>query len=167
MHDLDNIKVCDWTLQDIEDCHLLFCISVVLLMANFKVDTCIEKKMNNFWHDLGDRKICDVMLQEHGCHSKAACDLVHSLVEDYCVLFPEVSQTFQNLPKISPLFTCNFITAVATIYPFDGNGKERYTVYRGIFAPFLFLPLCISKILIIQQHWAPHEKKLFQNKALK
>uniref|UniRef100_A0A8W8M9B0 Uncharacterized protein n=1 Tax=Magallana gigas TaxID=29159 RepID=A0A8W8M9B0_MAGGI len=64
-------------------------------------------------------------MQEHGCHSKASCDLAHSLVEDYCLLFPEVSTTFQGLPRISPLFTCNFITAVATIYPFDGNAFQK------------------------------------------
>ncbi|KAK3091617.1 hypothetical protein FSP39_021248 [Pinctada imbricata] len=64
-------------------------------------------------------------MQEHGCHSKAVCDLSHKLVEDYCILFTDVSKTFQKLPTVSALFTCNFITAVTSIYPFNGNIFQR------------------------------------------
>lgn len=58
-------------------------------------------------------------MQEQDCHSKPVCDLSHRLVEDYILLFPDVSQTFHKLPSVSPLFTCNFVTAVTTIFPFE------------------------------------------------
>lgn len=43
------------------------------------------------------------------------------LVDDYCLLYPDVSDTFKNLPKVSSLFTCNFVTALTTIYPYTGR----------------------------------------------
>ncbi|KAL5018261.1 hypothetical protein ScPMuIL_003983 [Solemya velum] len=57
-------------------------------------------------------------MQEHDCYSKPVCDLSRTLVEDYCILFSDVNPAFQRLPSVSPLFTCNLITAVTTIYPF-------------------------------------------------
>lgn len=60
-------------------------------------------------------------MQEQGCHSDGVCKLAHSLVEEYCMLYPNVSVAFHGLPKVSPLFTCNFISAAVTIFYFNDN----------------------------------------------
>ncbi|XP_063444912.1 integrator complex subunit 15-like [Mytilus trossulus] len=60
-------------------------------------------------------------MQEQGCHSDGVCKLAHSLVEEYCMLYPSVSEAFHGLPKVSPLFTCNFISAAVTIFYFNDN----------------------------------------------
>lgn len=64
---------------------------------------------------------CFYLLQEQGCHSDGVCKLAHSLVEDFCLLYPNVSEAFISLPKVSPLFTCNFISAAVTIFYFNGE----------------------------------------------
>lgn len=60
-------------------------------------------------------------MQEQGCHSDGVCKLAHSIVEEYCLLYPNVSEAFLCLPKVSPLFACNFISAAVTIFYFNDN----------------------------------------------
>lgn len=99
-----------------------FSIFSVIFGGNIEVSkTTLLTKLVSMALSIGSGAVLDcaaLWMQEQGCHSSTVCDLVQKLVEDYCLLFPEVSQTFQTLPTVSPLFTCNFITAVATIYPF-------------------------------------------------
>lgn len=63
-------------------------------------------------------------MQEQGSQSQAVCDLAQRLVDDYCLLYPSVSSTFQKLPKVSSLFTCNFVTALTTIYTYTDANKS-------------------------------------------
>ncbi|CAG2210758.1 unnamed protein product [Mytilus edulis] len=37
------------------------------------------------------------------------------------MLYPSVSEAFHSLPKVSPLFTCNFISAAVSIFYFNDN----------------------------------------------
>lgn len=56
-------------------------------------------------------------MQEQGCDSEPVRCMARSMVNDYCQLFPGVIPTFHALPNISPLFACNFIAAVTSLYP--------------------------------------------------
>lgn len=56
-------------------------------------------------------------MQEQGCDSEPVRCMAKSMVNDYCQLFPGVIPTFHALPSISPLFACNFIAAVTSLYP--------------------------------------------------
>lgn len=56
-------------------------------------------------------------IQEQGCDSEPVRCMAKSMVNDYCQLFPGVIPTFHALPSISPLFACNFIAAVTSLYP--------------------------------------------------
>lgn len=60
-------------------------------------------------------------MQEQGCHSDGVCKLAHGIVEEFCLLYPNVSESFLGLPRVSPLFTCNFISAAVTIFYFNDN----------------------------------------------
>ncbi|XP_045214164.2 integrator complex subunit 15-like [Mercenaria mercenaria] len=65
-----------------------------------------------------------IWMQEQGSQSQSVCDLAQKLVDDYCMLYPNVSKAFKNLPKVSSLFTCNFMTALTTIYPYTDASKS-------------------------------------------
>lgn len=99
-----------------------FSIFSVIFGGNIEASkTTLLTKLVSMALSIGSGAVLDcaaLWMQEQGCHSSTVCDLVRRLVEDYCLLYPEISHTFQTLPSVSPLFTCNFITAVATIYPF-------------------------------------------------
>lgn len=62
-------------------------------------------------------------MQEQGSQSQPVCDLAQRLVDDYCMLYPNISMSFRNLPAVSSLFTCNFVTALTTIYPYTDISK--------------------------------------------
>ncbi|XP_052263746.1 integrator complex subunit 15-like isoform X2 [Dreissena polymorpha] len=63
-------------------------------------------------------------MQEQGSQSQYVCDMAQRLVEDYCQLYPSLSSSFRNLPAVSTLFTCNFVTALTTIYPYTDASKS-------------------------------------------
>ncbi|KAL4241081.1 hypothetical protein ACF0H5_001859 [Mactra antiquata] len=63
-------------------------------------------------------------MQEKGSQSQSVCDLAQMLVDDYCLLYQDNNDAFKNLPKVSSLFTCNFITALTTIYPYTDISKS-------------------------------------------
>lgn len=69
-------------------------------------------------------------LQDQGSQSQCVCDVAQQLVDDFCLLYPDIKTSFKKLPAVSTLFTCNFITALTTIYTYTGklklfnNGKK-------------------------------------------
>ncbi|XP_076458181.1 integrator complex subunit 15-like [Babylonia areolata] len=62
-----------------------------------------------------------IWMQERTCHSSESLLLTSRLVEDYCLLFPDPSNMFHKLPTISPLFVCNFTTAVTAFFTFNSQ----------------------------------------------
>ncbi|KAL8616964.1 hypothetical protein ACOMHN_041882 [Nucella lapillus] len=60
-----------------------------------------------------------IWIQERMCHSSESLLLASRLVEDYCMLFSDPSNMFHKLPSISPLFVCNFTTAVTALFTFS------------------------------------------------
>jgi len=62
-----------------------------------------------------------VCCQEQGSQSQAVCDLAKAVVEEYVLLYPGVGPGFRSLPHVSTLFTCNFVTALTTIYTYTGS----------------------------------------------
>lgn len=57
-----------------------------------------------------------VLIQQVGCTSKFSIQLAQGLVNDHFILVPKGNSSLQDLPTIAPLFTANFLTAVAEIY---------------------------------------------------
>ncbi|KAK7112859.1 integrator complex subunit 15-like [Littorina saxatilis] len=62
-----------------------------------------------------------IWMQERSCHSSDSLLLTSRLVEDYCLLFPDPCNVFHRLPSISPLFVCNFTTAVTALFTFNSQ----------------------------------------------
>ncbi|XP_006824427.1 integrator complex subunit 15-like [Saccoglossus kowalevskii] len=54
------------------------------------------------------------MSRQHLSHS--VINLAAAVVHDYCILVPASLTAIQNLVEISPLFACQFLTAVAALY---------------------------------------------------
>ena len=61
-----------------------------------------------------------IWMQQLGCTSSYSLELAKGLVNDYFVLVPKAVERLQDLPKIAPQFTSNFITAVAELYSVTG-----------------------------------------------
>ncbi|XKL69579.1 hypothetical protein PGB90_007348 [Kerria lacca] len=57
-----------------------------------------------------------VLMQQIGCTSKFSIELAKGLINDYFTLLPESSIKLHDLPSKAPLFTANFLTALAEIY---------------------------------------------------
>lgn len=57
-----------------------------------------------------------VLIQQVGCTSKFSIQLAQGLVNDHFILMPKGNGSLQDLPIIAPLFTANFLTAVAEMY---------------------------------------------------
>ncbi|KAL3876927.1 hypothetical protein ACJMK2_034708 [Sinanodonta woodiana] len=106
----------------LQDAPEMFCYSIFSVIFGGQVDshkTGLLTKLVSLAISVGCGAVlgCAALwMQELGSQSQAVCDLAQKLVDDYCLLFPNVSMNFQRLPSVSPLFTCNFITAVTTIY---------------------------------------------------
>ena len=72
------------------------------------------------WQNLHQDSVkAPLPIQERSCHSSDSLLLTSRLVEDYCLLFPDPSNVFHRLPSISPLFVCNFTTAVTALFTFS------------------------------------------------
>lgn len=82
-------------------------------------------------------------MQEQGSQSQCVCDLAQKLVDDYCMLYPNVSKAFKNLPKVSSLFTCNFMTALTTIYPYTDASKSPPPVLLECFVDWISADSCL------------------------
>lgn len=61
-----------------------------------------------------------IWMQERDSLSPVVKGLTQRLVSDFCVLYPDHSNVFSTLPSVSPLFACNFVTAVTSLYSFAG-----------------------------------------------
>lgn len=72
-----------------------------------------------------------IWMQQLGCTSSYSLELAKGLVNDYFVLVPKAIERLQDLPKIAPQFTSNFITAVAELYSVQGNSirHENIIIY--------------------------------------
>lgn len=57
-----------------------------------------------------------ILIQQVGCTSKFSIQLAQGLVNDHLMLMAIGCKDLQDLPHIAPLFTANFLTAVAEIY---------------------------------------------------
>lgn len=57
-----------------------------------------------------------ILMQQLSCTSKFSVQLANGLVNDYFVLVPKSVDLLRELPKIAPLFTANFLTAVTEMY---------------------------------------------------
>ncbi|XP_052791133.1 integrator complex subunit 15-like isoform X1 [Mya arenaria] len=62
-------------------------------------------------------------MQEQGSQSQCVCDVAQQVVEDYGQLYPGLGPAFRALPSVSSLFTCNFVTAITTIYTYTDVSK--------------------------------------------
>ncbi|KAK6634138.1 hypothetical protein RUM44_004746 [Polyplax serrata] len=65
-----------------------------------------------------------IWMQQLGCTSDYSLELAKGLVNDYFVLVPKAIERLQDLPKIAPRFTANFITAVAELYSLKENNEN-------------------------------------------
>lgn len=63
-----------------------------------------------------------VWMQQLGSTSPSSCKLGETIVNDYFVLVPGVTQQLNMLPKIAPQFVANFLTTVTEIFYVD-KGK--------------------------------------------
>ncbi|XP_063221178.1 integrator complex subunit 15 isoform X2 [Bacillus rossius redtenbacheri] len=66
-------------------------------------------------------------MQQLGCTSKGSLDLAEGVVKDYFDLVPKAASVLQDLPRLAPQFTANFLTAVAEMY----SVKDK----KQVFAP--------------------------------
>lgn len=57
-----------------------------------------------------------ILIQQVGCTSRFSIQLAQGLVNDHFMLMAKGCGSLQDLPQIAPLFTANFLTAVAEIY---------------------------------------------------
>lgn len=60
-------------------------------------------------------------MQQLGCTSSYSLELAKGLVNDYFVLVPKAVERLQDLPRLAPQFTANFLTAVAELYSVKGK----------------------------------------------
>uniref|UniRef100_A0A0B6ZU35 Uncharacterized protein n=1 Tax=Arion vulgaris TaxID=1028688 RepID=A0A0B6ZU35_9EUPU len=61
-----------------------------------------------------------IWMQERDSLSPDVKGLTQNLVNDYCLLYPDPSNVFSNLPSVAPLFACNFVTSATSFYSFGG-----------------------------------------------
>lgn len=72
-----------------------------------------------------------ILMQQLSCTSKFSIQLANGLVNDYFVLVPKSVDRLKELPKIAPLFTANFLTAVTEMYGCTYIDKNEGLEWKG------------------------------------
>uniref|UniRef100_A0A1B6DVE1 Uncharacterized protein n=1 Tax=Clastoptera arizonana TaxID=38151 RepID=A0A1B6DVE1_9HEMI len=57
-----------------------------------------------------------VQMQQLSCTSQYSLQLAQAVVSDFIILLPDAASKLKDMPKISPLFTANFLTAITEMY---------------------------------------------------